>query len=40
LNRAFNEGDRRFWKGSQQEIKQIVETQQKKKGMFDFFKKQ
>lgn len=40
LKRAFNEGDRRFWKGSQQEIKQIVETQQKRKGLFDFFKKQ
>lgn len=39
MNRGLEEGERRFWKGSTQEITQRVETQQKKKGMFDMFRR-
>lgn len=34
MKRAFEEGDRRFWKGSQQEIKTTVQTDTQKKGLF------
>jgi hypothetical protein len=33
IKRGFQEGDKRFWKGSQQEIISRIETQQKKKGL-------
>jgi len=33
MKRAWEEGDRRFWKGSQQELRTVVEGQQQKKGM-------
>lgn len=33
MKRSFEEGDRRFWKGSVQEIKSTVDTGGKKKGM-------
>lgn len=34
MKRAFEEGDRRFWKGSQQEITTRVESNQRQKGLF------
>lgn len=35
MKRAFEEGDRRFWKGSQQEITTRVEGGQRQKGLFN-----
>ena len=35
LMRAFEEGDRRFWKGSQQEVRTVVEGNQQKKGFLN-----
>ena len=34
MKRAFEEGDRRFWKGSVQEVKTTVDSPQRKKGLF------
>lgn len=34
MKRAFEEGDRRFWKGSVQEVRTTVENPSKKKGLF------
>jgi len=34
LKRGYEEGDRRFWKGSQQEIHTTIENSNKKNGMF------
>jgi hypothetical protein len=34
MKRAYEEGDRRFWKGSQQEITTRVESNQRQKGLF------
>lgn len=34
MKRAYEEGDRRFWKGSVQEVRTTVENQNKKKGLF------
>lgn len=34
MKRAYEEGDRRFWKGSVQEVKTTVQSDQKKKGLF------
>lgn len=39
MRRSVDEGERRFWKGSVQEVKQTIETDQRKKGLFDFWKK-
>ena len=37
MKRAFEEGDRRFWKGSQQEIRTVVDNPNSKKGgLFSF----
>lgn len=33
LKRALDNGERRFWKGSQQDIRQIIETGSQSKGM-------
>jgi hypothetical protein len=38
MRRSVDEGERRFWKGSVQEVKQTIETDQKRKGLFDFWK--
>ena len=35
MKRAFEEGDRRFWKGSQQEITTRVESNNSNKGLFN-----
>lgn len=37
LKRALNNGERSFWKGSQQDIRQIIETSPSKKGLFGMF---
>lgn len=34
MKRAFEEGDRRFWKGSQQDIRTVVQNDSQKKGIF------
>lgn len=34
MKRALNNGERGFWKGSQQDIRQIIDTGQKSKGLF------
>lgn len=34
MKRAYEEGDRRFWKGSVQEVRTTVEAPTKKKGLF------
>lgn len=34
LKRALNNGERGFWKGSQQDIRQTIETGQQSKGLF------
>lgn len=37
MKRALNNGERGFWKGSQQDIRQIIDTSnQKSKGLFGF----
>lgn len=38
MKRAYEEGDRRFWKGSVQEIKQEVTQTPQKKGFLGFWK--
>lgn len=37
LKRALNNGERGFWKGSQQDIRQIIETGSQSKGLFSAF---
>lgn len=39
MKRAYKEGDRRFWKGSVQEVRTTFESEQKKKGLFGLWKK-
>lgn len=34
MKRALNNGERGFWKGSQQDIRQIIDTGNQKKGLF------
>lgn len=36
LKRALNNGERGFWKGSQQDIRQFIDTGQQSKGLFGF----
>lgn len=36
LDRARSEGDRRFWKGTQQEIRHHLEQEEKKRGILGF----
>jgi hypothetical protein len=36
LKRALNNGERGFWKGSQQDIRQFIDSGQQSKGLFGF----
>jgi len=36
MRRSFEEGDRRFWKGTQQEISTVIKSDQQKKGLLGF----
>ena len=38
LRRPYEQGDRKFWKNTQQEVHTVVQKPQEKKGIFSFWK--